>query len=313
MHLAPREGPLAARRATLESLGISCVIASILALGLAGASGCIPPELGAGTGAGTGTGTGGDAGAGVSGGDPGGAGGGTSGLCAEDECAAAGGGCKNGACLFACGEMGACSTKIYCPASMPCRVECDGEKSCSGGVDCTLATGCEILCNALNSCGKAPDVATVDCPLGEANCHVWCESNACTTLIVKAGVSGADVVCEGMSACPDLSCQGFCNVTCGADSACAKVACTGGPCALTCGAPGACGEVICGGGACQVDCTGPNACATVTCDTACACDVTCGGTACANEAICPKDMSGLGPCSSMKGCTSAVDSCSTCP
>jgi len=317
MHLAPRRAPLARHPGILQGLAIPWAAASLLALGLASAPGCIPPELlasaGAGAGTGAGSGTGGLAGSGVGGGSTAGGAGGTIGLCEDLACADAGGVCQNGACTYSCLPTGACSTKIYCPQGMPCRVECDGAETCSGGVDCTLSTSCQILCNGANSCGKAPNVGTIDCPLGEANCKVWCEEGACTTVIVKAGVSGADVVCEGLGSCQDLSCQGFCNVTCGADNACKKVACTGGPCSIGCGATATCNEVICGGGACTVACGGMSSCPSVTCDAACACDVTCAMSACGTGAICPGDVSGAGPCSLDNGCSSGPSECSTCP
>lgn len=177
----------------------------------------------------------------------------------EETCAAAGGSCQAGVCVFTCGEMDACPDAIRCPDNLDCRVECTGGNSCGGGVACPTA-GAQ-LCDV--QCGQDACKGGVVC--GGANCNVDCANGACR------GVSGSannfTLNCTGDGSCSDatLSCNAQnCNMTCSGSGACMRgdINISANNATLACQGNGSCSQAInCSAGSCNITCnTSVSAC-----------------------------------------------------
>ena len=151
--------------------------------------------------------------------------------CVPAACAAAGGLCVSGECLFDCPTNAACMNQITCPAGMPCRIACTGLNSCKGAIDCGGASSCVVGC--LNQ-GTCTDTVT---------CHENCA-----------------IICQGQAACaaPLLCGPGRCNIECRSLGTCAL----GYDCSTSCRCTASCGsEAVCGGTlACPSGCASGNAC-----------------------------------------------------
>jgi hypothetical protein len=165
----------------------------------------------------------------------------------------------------------------------------------------------------------------VECPLNRCD-PLFGETPIGAVVDASAAISDASPV-DGMPTQPPADapspqtcapgCAGTCDdgvcvISCVGTEACdEQVVCPlTGPCRVVCNGRKACKQgVRCGLGHCTVTCQGKDACdKRVRCETSCACDVTCGVDACKDEALCPKPW-----CEAEDGCTSAPNSCASCP
>ena len=146
------------------------------------------------------------------------------------ECAAAGGTCLSGSCIFACTGASTCAGKT-CPAGMPCVFNCSGASSCAHDILCKHGSSCQINCTGFGACtGK------IQC--SGPDCTVSCDGpSSCTgNISCAAGTGVCNVKCGGSDSCGgQLSCDGYtCDVACTGVTACKSgVCCTASKCNVT--------------------------------------------------------------------------------
>ena len=112
------------------------------------------------------------------------------------------GGCPGGVCTI---TQGTNTTAVpTCPATMPCKVVCNGNKACINGVDCSKATDCDITCDAVSG-EDACRNAMVKC--GSGHCKVSCiGKGSCNTGIDCYSACGCHIDCKGAQTCTSKIC-----------------------------------------------------------------------------------------------------------
>lgn len=177
----------------------------------------------------------------------------------DSTCAAVGGSCQDGACVFTCGEMDACPGSIRCPDGLDCRIQCTGTNSCAGGVVCPTVGG--QLCDV--ECGQDACKGGVVC--GGTDCNVDCANGACRG--VSGSATNLTLNCTGDGSCSDatLSCNAQnCNMTCSGSGSCMRgdINISANNATLVCQGNGACDQAInCSAGSCNITCnTSASAC-----------------------------------------------------
>jgi hypothetical protein len=213
----------------------------------------------------------------------------------------------------------------YAPELHDCTVECTRAADCASGQMCgsdgwcarpEAAGRCARLSSGDGGIVPPGDSAGSDAPT-DAGIDADPDSGACTAACTKgicdhgvcvidcslANSCNSDIVCPPGAACRVVCGDKACahHITCPAQQAC-EVQCSG---ALSCG-----DQIYCGTADCNVTCSGYMSCRhKINCGSACACDVACTGTqACPDVSVCPAMA-----CVAGHGCSSAPNTCNTCP
>jgi hypothetical protein len=122
--------------------------------------------------------------------------------------AACTGGCEGDVCKIACGLNACGNTKIQCPPSMRCRVECSGITSCGNSeVRCPENAPCEVVCSGTSACGGIK----VTCPKTGGSCGLGCTgTSSCGMGEIDCGAGACLAQCSGLGATAKQSCNSAC-------------------------------------------------------------------------------------------------------